>query len=558
MRFSMLGPLQIGVGGHELTVAGPKQRALLLFLLLHRNEVVSSDRIIDALWGEESTEREDATLRVHISHLRSALEPDRPKGSDPTVLVTEAAGYVLRVEPDDVDVDRFERLTDEGRSVMADDPGSAADLLGTAIELWRGEPLEDVAYEEFAQLEIRRLTDLRQAATEDLLEARLAAGDHHSVVTELEAMLREHPLRERLYGLLMLAQYRSGRQADALRLFQRAERVLGEELGTEPSPQLRRLEEQILLHDPRLEPPERARGASAGTAPLEATNPFKGLRAFVESDADRFVGRDRVVAEVLRHISQGDRLVTLVGASGSGKSSVVRAGLIPALRKGALAGSDAWYVAQMTPGALPFAELEAALLHSTIDAPDSLGEQLEGEEAGLLRAVLRVLPTDSPRLVLLIDQFEELFTLVSDEEVRQRFLANLGVALDDPRGRLVVVLTLRADFYDRPLEYPDFGNRIAAGVVNVTPMTLEELEAAAREPAATRGVSVEPALLATLLTDVAGQVGALPLYQYTLTELFDRRVGDTLTAATYRDLGGVNGALSRRADDLYVELDPEQ
>lgn len=287
-------------------------------------------------------------------------------------------------------------------------------------------------------------------------------------------------------------------------------------------------------------------------------NPFKGLRAFHEDDNSDFFGRDRLVADVVRRLDQGERLIGLVGPSGSGKSSVVRAGLIPALRKGAITGSDGWLIAQMVPGAHPFAELEVALLRSSLDAPDSLADQLADPETGILRAALRMIPSDESRLLLVINQLEELFTLVEDDDERGRFLAGLMAALEDPHGRVMVVLTLRADFYDRPLAYPEFGTRLGDGVVNVVSLTSDELEEAAQKPARRAGVTFEPALLAALLTDVVGRPGALPLFQYTMTELFDRRVGDTLTLDSYRAMDGVSGALTKRADDLYAELDRDQ
>ena len=289
-----------------------------------------------------------------------------------------------------------------------------------------------------------------------------------------------------------------------------------------------------------------------------AKTPFKGLRAFYEDDSKEFFGRDRLVADVVRRIGRGQRLIALVGPSGSGKSSVVRAGLIPALRKGAITGSDGWPIAQMVPGARPFAELEVALLRSSLDAPDSLANQLADPEDGILRAALRVLPGENSRLLLVIDQFEELFTLVEDEDGRSRFISNLLPVMDDPHGRVTVVLTLRADFYDRPLAYPEFGNRLGDGVVNVVPLTPDEFEDAAQKPAEAAGVSLAPALLASLLTDVVGRPGALPLFQYTLTELFDRRASDTLTLDDYRSMDGLRGALTRRADDLFAEFDSGQ
>ena len=208
----------------------------------------------------------------------------------------------------------------------------------------------------------------------------------------------------------------------------------------------------------------------------------------------------------------------------------------------------------MVPGAHPFAELEAALLTSTTDARDSLAAQFEDETLGLLRGVLCVLPPHAARLVLVIDQFEELFTLVGDETERQRFLANLVAALAEPGGRLLVLLTLRADSYHHPLAHAEFAAILGPSVINVAPLTSDELEAAARAPAAARGVTLEPALLAELLADVIGEPGALPTFQYALTELFDRRDGDVLTATSYRAMGGARGVLSRRADDLFHGL----
>ena len=337
-----------------------------------------------------------------------------------------------------------------------------------------------------------------------------------------------------------------------MRICERYRLRIGEELGLEPSPELRRLEEQILLHDERLAPLT-ARPETTATA-----SPFKGLHAFQAGDAEDFFGRDRLVADVVTRIGGGTRLVALVGPSGSGKSSVARAGVVPAIHKGALPGSEGWLVASMVPGAHPFAELEASLLRSTIDAPNSLDAQLADPALGLLRAALRLLPDDRSRLVLVIDQFEELFTLVADEAERRRFITNLVTAIDDPRGRVLVVLTLRADAYHLPLAHGAFAQRLGPGVVNVLPLTTDELEEAATEPAARRRVACEPALLAQLLTDVIGEPGALPIFQYALTELFDRRVDDRLTLDDYRSMGGAHGVLSRRADDVYHRLTLEE
>ena len=550
MEFRILGPLEAHADGHRIDLGPHKQRALLALLLIHVDRVVPTDRILDELWGDDAAGKEKA-LWVHISRLRSALEPQRSDRGESSVLMTRDHGYLIRVDAAAVDARRFESALDEARAKLSHDPGAASEILREALMLWRGGALQDFAYDDFAGAEIARLEELRVQALETRIEADLQRGLSGELVGELEELVQHEPLRERPVFQLMHALYRAGRQAEALRAFQRFRHRVGEELGIEPSPELCRLEEQILVHDTNLVPASVARAAEQA---IVTVNPFKGLHAFREADAEDFFGRDRLVAEVVGHINGGARLVALVGPSGSGKSSVVRAGVVPALRKGTFPGSDGWLFASMVPGAHPFAELEAALLRSTIDAPDSLAAPFEDATLGLLRAVLRLLPDDGSRLVLVIDQFEELFTLVEDETERRRFLANLVAAVDDPHGRLVLILTLRADSYHRPLAYAEFAERLASNVVNVLPLTSDELESAAQQPAARAGVSLEPALHAELLADVIGEPGALPIFQYTLTELFDRRDGDVLTASAYRAMGGVRGALSRRADDLYHRL----
>lgn len=550
MEFGILGPLQVVDDGQPVAVGGRKLQLLLALLILNANRVVTTDRLLDELWGDDAPGREK-TLWVYISRLRASL-------GERDILVTRDHGYSLMIEPDGLDANRFESKVAAGRVLVKDDPAAASRLLSDGLGLWRGPALDEFAYEEFAQAEIVRLEELRSLAHEDRIQADLNLGRSGELISELESLHRSYPTRERLVGQLMLALYRSGRQTDALAVFKRYRAQLVEELGVDPSPELRRLEEQILLHDSRLQARRTGSHIDDGSIPDDVPNPFKGLRSFLEDDSADFFGRDRLVAEAVRRLEAGTSLLALVGPSGSGKSSIVRAGLIPALRKGAIDGSDGWSIAQMVPGSRPFAELEAALLRSSLDAPDSLSDQLADRESGVLRAALRVLPTDTSTLVLVIDQFEEVFTQVAREEDRAQFLAGLVNAIADSGGRVKVVLTLRADFYDRPLAYPEFGARLGDGIINVVPLTSTELESAALLPAEHAGVRLEPGLIAALLTDVIGRPGALPLFQYALTELFDRRIGDSLSLAAYEAMDGVGGALSRRADDLFAQLDDQQ
>jgi class 3 adenylate cyclase len=291
--------------------------------------------------------------------------------------------------------------------------------------------------------------------------------------------------------------------------------------------------------------------AAAGA--LETRNPYKGLRAFGESDAEDFFGREALTEHLVARL--GDtRFLAVVGPSGSGKSSVVRAGLVPRLRQGALPGSERWYVVEMFPGAYPLEELEAALLRTADTAPAGLLEQLEQDDRGLLRAVKRLLADEESELVLVVDQLEEVFTLVEDEARRTQFLALLERAVGDPHARLRVVVTLRADFYDRPLLYSGFAELLRDYVEALVPLRAEEFERAIAGPAERVGARFEPGLLAELVADVADEPGSLPLLQYALTELYERREGSTLTAEAYRAIGGVSGALAGRAEEIYNGL----
>ncbi|MGD8750074.1 MAG: protein kinase, partial [Anaerolineales bacterium] len=316
------------------------------------------------------------------------------------------------------------------------------------------------------------------------------------------------------------------------------------------------------------------RAALTGIAPIvealpaEIANPYKGLRAFQETDARDFYGRERMVARLLERLSASpsagedrdglqNRFLAVVGPSGSGKSSLVKAGLLPALRRGAVQGSQEWFLSEMTPGTRPFEELEAAILRVAVNPPEQLLGQLKEDDHGLARAVKRALPPgDATDLLLVVDQFEELFTLVGPSEARA-FMDVLYAAVIDPKSRLRVVITLRADFYDRPLMIPDFSELVRECTEAVTPLSAEGLAQAIEEPARKVGVSFEEGLVARLVAEVHEQVGALPLLQYSLTELFERREGARLTAAAYEAMGGVSGALGRRAEQLFNELDDD-
>jgi WD40 repeat protein len=291
-------------------------------------------------------------------------------------------------------------------------------------------------------------------------------------------------------------------------------------------------------------------------------NPYKGLRAFQEADAGDFFGRETLTRRLLARLSEAGelaRFLAVIGPSGSGKSSVVRAGVIPALRRGTVTGSRHWFIAEMIPGAQPLAELAQALLKVAVSQPRDLLGQLQRDERGLLHATQRLLPGGAEtELVLVIDQFEEVFTLVEDEAARTHFLNSLLTAVTDPHSRLRVILTLRADFYDRPLLYAGLSELVRQRTEVVTPLTPEELQHAIVGPAERVGVSLEADLVGAIVAEVSEQPGTLPLLQYALTELFERRSGRLMTLDAYTSSGGVTGALARRADLIYQRLQPSE
>jgi len=295
--------------------------------------------------------------------------------------------------------------------------------------------------------------------------------------------------------------------------------------------------------------------------PSDVVNPYKGLRAFQEADSADFFGREDLVERLLGRLSEDQpfvRFLNVVGPSGSGKSSAVRAGVLPALRQGRLPGSDRWFIVDMLPGTQPLRSLEAALLSVALKPPSRLYEMLRADSGGLLWAVERVLADVEGDLLLLIDQFEELFTNVSDEAERLHFLNLIQTAISDPDSRLRVIATLRADFTDRPLEYVEFGELVRQRTEFILPLSAQEIERAISGPAQRVGLSVESELVAAIVSDVREEPGALPLLQYALTEVFERREGLTLTLQAYQSSGGVLGALARRAEEVYLQLDLAQ
>jgi DNA-binding SARP family transcriptional activator len=272
LEFGVLGPLSATQDGVEIPLGPAKQRALLALLLLRRNRLVGRERLIEELWAGRPPPAAPKALNVYISGLRKVLEDGR--------LETDPGGYVLYTRPEELDAERFEALVREARAA---EPGEKLELLERALSLWRGDPLADLRYVDFAQTEIGRLEELHLAALEERAEAMLALGRHRELAPELEALAAAHPLRERLRGQLMVGLYRSGRQAEALDSYRLHRQMLSRELGLEPARSLQDLEAQILRRIPRSTRPGRLRaprGTGVARMALPPGPPFSSPRSW--------------------------------------------------------------------------------------------------------------------------------------------------------------------------------------------------------------------------------------------------------------------------------------
>jgi DNA-binding SARP family transcriptional activator len=755
LEFRLLGLLEVADDDGVVVPLGTgRQRALLAVLLLRANELVASDQLVEELWGESPPPTAHKMLHNLVSSLRRALGRDER-------LETFGSAYRLNVGAGERDVDRFEELVGSARARIGSDPELASEQLRRALDLWRGPALCDLRYEGFAQVEIARLEERRWVAFEARVEAELALGRDGDLVAELEAAVAQQPLREHLQGQLILALYRGGRQAHALEAYRRARGTLVEEIGVEPGPELRALQDAILAHDPALDAPpgpeelpaaldggcpilagrdrelveliallsdaceghgavvlvsgpsgsgktrlaaelarealrrrmsvvyargggaagdaltairrveaserpvlfvvddaddaggelidraaalggarprlllvvmharpgppsafagrasrsvkldplgveaiaeiarlyvpagveplptaalaaesggiplvvhrlaaewararvSRVAGASAGRAaaerselraaeaalssdllalrsveergrlyggeehgaPLPAVCPFLGLATFDAAHAEYFFGRERLVAELVARLV-GSSLLAVVGPSGSGKSSAVRAGMLPALAGGVLPGSERWSQALMRPGAHPRAALEQAVS--------------QGDE----------------QMVLVVDQFEEAFTVCRDDRERMEFLDLLVGLAEDRDTSAKLVVAMRADFYGHCAIDDRLARLVGANQVLVGPMRRDELRRAIVEPARRVGLRVEPTLADALIADVLDEPGGLPLLSVALLEQWRERDGHVLRRGTYERTGGVRGAVARVAESTYARL----
>jgi DNA-binding SARP family transcriptional activator len=361
-----LGPLQVLSGGEELALGSPKQRAVLAVLLISVNRVVAVDRLVEELWGGEAPARAMASLQAYVSRLRRLLQPEGANRGRSDVLVTQSPGYLLRVDPNSIDAVRFEQqATEASRLLAAGDAAAALVGLDRALALWRGPAYADFGFDDFAQGEIARLDELRLAATEDRIAALLDTGQAPGAVAEAEVLVRDRPLREGAWASLMTGLYRTGRQADALRAYQRARKVMGEELGIEPGPALQALEQRILQQSLELEPVAGPVATAMAPAP-PPRGPAPAAPPPAPVAQEPLVGRDREqerLREAVAAVAAGSgRAVVLHGEPGIGKTRLAREAARLAAEAGAAVGSGVCVEGHLTAAYWPWTHALRGLL----------------------------------------------------------------------------------------------------------------------------------------------------------------------------------------------------
>ncbi|MBW3579169.1 MAG: AAA family ATPase [Actinobacteria bacterium] len=474
------------------------------------------------------------------------------------VRASAGAYRVYLAEDLQVDIEQAAAGTDRAEcALVAGEPATAGQLAAQARAVL-GRPLLPGVEAPWLDGKRRELSRLLLRALEILAEARLVSGEYGHAVAAAEEAVTLDPFRESSHRLLIRAHLEAGNGAAGLWAYERCRQLLAEELGVDPAPETQALHAVMLRAGAALEPVAPVPRTSSVTARSAKVCPYRGLQTFEEADAEHFFGRDADVSRLLERL-EASKFLAVLGPSGSGKSSLVRAGLIPALRQGALPASDTCAVRVLRPGSEPIKTLarELTRLDPSLDEPATARRLFEDDRA-LHRTVEAAADAGSPRVVFVVDQLEEVFTLCVDEEQRRAFLDALATAGTAPLGRVMVIATLRADFYPRLADHPRLADLASSHQFLVTPMDEVGLAEAIVGPARKVGLRLEEGLPETILRDVARQPGSLPLLGHCLLELWERRADGTLTVGAYRDAGGVEGALAGRAEAVYLSLSPDE
>ena len=496
MGIAVLGPLEVDGQANGLS---PRDRVVLAALVVRSRDASSTEALADVLWGDDLPASWAKIVHGCVARLRKRLGA--------AAIESGAAGYRLALSETEIDSRRFERLFARARDALdAGDPERASFLVRDALELWRGRALSDLEGWEPGRVEAARLDGLCMDAEELLVEAETHAGRARDLVERGRSLVAEAPFREHRWALLAVALHQSGRQAEALAALKRARRMLVDELGLDPGHELVELEEQLLRHDPALDP--------VLSREVSGACPYRGLLPYDVEDADSFFGREADAEACLRTL-RDSRVLAVVGPSGIGKSSLVRAGVVaPLLRSGA-----------------------PALVTSPGERPT---ESLVGLKA---------------RQTLVVDQAEEAVTVCADPAERERYFATVAAHVA-AGGSLV--LSMRTDHLGDLAPYPDIARLLQDGFYLLGPMSEPDLRSAIEGPALRAGLRLEPGLVDLLVREVEGDTAALPMLSHVLRATWERREGRTLTVGGYRATGGIRSAVSQTAEGLYDAMDHSQ
>jgi WD40 repeat protein/DNA-binding SARP family transcriptional activator len=555
-RISLAGRINVTVDDSyvdERALPGGQARLVLALLVCERDRPVTREELADNLWPTQRPKTWEAALRGLVARVRRLLAT---AGLGPGALPQASAGTYRLHLAEDVVVDLEQAAADVERAeqaLSAHEPAVACDLAAQARAVLTRSLLPGVE-SPWADSKRRELSQLLLRALESQAEARLDSGDLQYAAMAAEEAVALDPFRESSHRLLMRAQAAGGNVAEALVAFETCRQTLMEELGVDPSPETQALH-MDLLHRQTAPSPTAATGSGAAPAPATLC-PYRGLQTFDEQDAACFFGRSADVSRLLERLER-TRFLAVLGASGSGKSSLVRAGFLPALRRGALPGSDTWVIHVMRPGAEPVKALAQELSESepSLDL-SALIERLLEDPLALHTTIEAVLAPSSvaARAVVVVDQLEEVFTLCGEESQRVAFLESLVAAATAAHGRTVVVVTMRADLYPWLADHPRLADLASSHQFLVTPLDAVGLAEAIEGPARVAGLTLEDGLTETMLRDVARQPGSLPLLGHCLIELWDHRDGATMDLAAYDEVGGVQGALTKRAEAVFLGL----
>ncbi|OQY24033.1 MAG: hypothetical protein B6I35_02455 [Anaerolineaceae bacterium 4572_32.2] len=567
LSLSLLGPLQITLAGEPVTsFESDKVRALLAYLAVEAHLPHRRDSLAGLLWPDWPGRAARKNLRNGLANLRQAIG-DRA-ATPPFLLITRETIQFNAASDHWLDVAAFRTL------VEPDQAGHpTVRQLEEAVGLYRGGFLEgfslrdSAAFEDWSLIVRERLQRQALTALYRLAGAYEQRGEYEQAQSCAWRQVELEPWQEEAHQQLMRLLALSGRRGAALAQYEICRRLLAQELGVEPAEETTRLYEQI--RDGKL---EHLVLAAAGLPEREprvvGECPYRGLGAFREVDAPFFFGREDFAGRLLKAVEQPPPVAVIVGPSGCGKSSTVFAGLLPRLRDQA-----DWLIAHFRPGERPFHAQAAALLpmlEPELSETDrliearKLADELRGGEILLCDAVAPALEKSrtASRLLFVVDQFEELYTLCPEPETRRRFWDGLLVAVEAGSERRIppvaLLLTLRADFMGHALAYRPCADVLQNASLMMGPMSRDELRRAIEEPAERQGAAFEAGLVERLLDDVGEEPGNLPLLEFALTLLWERQSDGWLTHAGYEEIGRVEGALARYADEVFGALDEKE